>query len=202
MTHALRSFVTVLCVWQAATGFAQTFGPPVIDRPLNDLAFQITFISGHAAPVAGDIEAWSLWAGATGDVKLQMWRPVTGGFMLVGSNIVNVPVLGLNVIPIAAGRIAVEAGDVIGFRYNDAALGTRIIDYTPNAGGSYQWTNWPDPSTDVANGGIIQNSQLLGQNEQREYSLAATVTTVPEPATLVVLLGGCLGLAWRRRKRA
>ena len=196
----LRKVLMAACLALAGhSALSQTFGAPVIDRPLNDLAFQITFIGDHAAPAAGEITEWQVWAGAAGELKLQIWRPITGGYMLIGSNIVNINSFGLNILPIATGRIVVEVGDVIGFRYNQTTMGPRIIDYTPNDNGGYRWTNWPDPNTDVANGGIIQNVQLLGAAEEREYSVAATVG-VPEPATIGILAMGTLALLLRRRK--
>ncbi len=114
----------------ASGALAQNFGPAVVDRSTVDLAHQITFISGvHASPTSGEISEWRLWAGGTGDVALQMWRPVTGGFELVGQNFVTVTTLGLNTIAINSGRIQVQAGDVIGFRYNQTTLATRVIDF-------------------------------------------------------------------------
>lgn len=182
----------------SAGAMAQDFGAPVIDRPAVDLAHQITFISRNlASPAAGEISQWRLWAGGTGDVTLQMWRPIANGWQLVGANTVTVANLGFNTFNIAAGRIAVQAGDVIGFRYNQTSQGTRVIKYT-NGAGQFVWTNWPDNGTDVPVGGQILNSQLTGSTEGRLYSVAATV--VPEPATLVGL--GVLALAAVRRRRA
>lgn len=198
---SMKTLFLVLCHGVIAGAIAQNFGPDVIDRPYVDFAHQITFIGGaHAAPTAGEISEWRLWASGTGDVTLQMWRPVANGFQLVGHNHVSVNELGFNVIPIASGRISVEAGDVLGFRYNQTFFGQRVIDFDMGVGGQYRWTNWPDPTTDVPIGGILQNNQLVGLGESREYSLAATVSPVPEPATLATLFVG-LALAARRRRR-
>ena len=43
LEKVMRVFATALGVGLAAGALAQNFGPPVIDRPLNDLAYQITF---------------------------------------------------------------------------------------------------------------------------------------------------------------
>jgi len=193
----MKAITTVVGSFLVAGAMAQDFGAAVIDRPMNDLAHQITFISGvHASPIGGEISQWRLWAGTTGFLTLQMWRPVTTGFELVGANTVNVDHLGYNEINIDTGRIQVQGGDVIGFRYNDTTFGTRIIDFTSGAGGAYRWTNWPSNSTDVGVGGILLHSDLVGLGEGREYSLAATV--VPEPFSSLVVGMGIL--CYRRRR--
>lgn len=193
----LLALLTALSV--SAASIAQQFGPPVIDRPMVDFAHEITFISGvHASPAAGEISQWRLWASGTGTVTLQMWRPISSGFQLVGANTLDIQSLGLNTLDISSGRIVVQAGDVIGFRYNQTTYGQRIIDFGQNSGGSYRWTNWPDASTNVPVGGVLTHSQLVGLGEAREYSLAATVV-VPEPATGLMLIAGTALLLRRRR---
>jgi hypothetical protein len=196
----MKLYLVLTSISVTAVAVAQNFGPDVIDRPNVDQAHEITFISGvHAAPSAGEISEWRLWASGTGDVTLQMWRPIANGFQLVGFNTVTVSSLGFNTLQVNSGRIAVQAGDVLGFRYNQTFFGPRIIDFSSGVGGPYRWTNWPDPSTNVPIGGILQNSQLTGLTEGREYSLAATVV-VPEPATLAVLGLGSMALLRRRRR--
>lgn len=197
----MRSAAFLMALALVVSVRAQEFGPAVIDRNLVDFAHQITFISGvHASPAAGEISQWRLWASGTGTVTLQMWRPVSSGFQLVGANTVNVENLGLNTIDISTGRIAVEAGDVIGFRYNQDFYGQRVIDFSQNAGGAYRWNVWPDASTDVPVGGVLDHSMLVGMGEGREYSLAATVV-VPEPASVTALSLGLLILLRRRHGR-
>lgn len=194
----MRTLALLLGIGSVAGAFAQPFGPDVIDRPSVDRAYQITFISGHAAPTSGEISEWRLWADTPDVVTLQMWRPISGGYQLVGFNTVTVTQAGYNVIPIATNRIQVLAGDVIGFRYNQTILANRVIDCTFSVGGLYQWTNWPDPTTNVPVGGSLLNSQLVGLWEGREYSLAATV--VPEPVSLIGLSIGALALLRRRAR--
>lgn len=193
----MRGSLVTLALCAVAAVSAQDFGPPVVDRSQNDGATHITFISNHAAPTSGEISEWRLWAGVTGEVKLQMWRAIPDGMQLIGSNSVVITATGLNVITIPTGRIQVQAGDIIGFRYNSLGAGAQPIDFDQHVGGSYRWTNWPDGSTDVGVGGTISNGNLGGQGEGREYSVAATV--VPEPISAVGLLVGLAALRRRRR---
>lgn len=184
----------------AAGSFATTFGAPVISRGNVDFAHEITFIgTAHAAPISGYITSWSLYAGEIDSVALQMWRPVAGGYTLVGENTVTATTLGANTFNIAsANRIAVQAGDVLGFRYRQTTFARRVIEMT-FGGGAYAWTNWPSPVGEVPIGGFLANGSLVGQWENREYSLAANVEPVPEPLTLVTLAGALLALRARRR---
>lgn len=192
MAPHTKTFSIALSILCASAAVGETFGPSVIDRGNFDGAEQITFIGVWASPSAGEITQWNVWAGFAGPMKLQMWRPISGGFQLLGSNLVDTTV-GLNVLPIATGRIQVQAGDVIGFRFNNT---NGKISYDGSAS-SYRWTNWPDAGTDVPTGGTLAESQLTGGG--REYSVAATVAPVPEPASMLVLSAGLAVLARRRR---
>lgn len=178
-----------------AIGWSQTFGANPIDRPAADGATHITFISGHAAPAAGTVTSWQLFAKGTGGLALQMWRPTAGGFTLIGEHDVTVASVGLFTFNPGASGIQVEAGDVLGFRYN-ATTGIVASSFEPS---SWRWTNWPWPGGVVAVGGFMAASNLVSPGPQREYSLQATVTPVPEPATMTALGLGALALVRRRR---
>ncbi len=180
---------------------AQTFGYDPISRGSLDLAYQISYIdSGIVSPSAGRITSWDLYAADLGDVTLQMFRPTVSGYQLIGENDVTISTAGLNHLAISfAQQIVIEAGDVIGFRYNQTFFGNRVIAFDQNQGGTYRFTNWPDGgANDVPIGGEIASSALLGAGEQRRYSLSATVDPVPEPASLLVLGLGALALRKRR----
>lgn len=184
----------------ACGSFATTFGAPVIGRGNVDFAHEITFIgTTHAAPTDGFITSWSLYAGQIDSVVLQMWRPVDGGYLLVGENTVTATTLGVNTFNIApADRIAVQAGDVLGFRYRQTWQGRRVIEMSWG-GGAYAWTTWPSQAGEVGVGGLLANGSLTGFGEHREYSLAANVEPVPEPLTLLTLAGALLALRSRRK---
>lgn len=183
----------------AAPGMSQTFGNDPIDRAMVDQAHQITFLDpGILAPNAGFIGEWRLYAGDVGDVSLQIFRPVVGGYEKLGENNVTVSSVGLNTIAVAPSeRIAVQAGDILGFRYNQTTFGNRVIELDMGVGGTYQWTVWPDAG-DVGIGGVLGTSSLTGAWEGRRYSLNATIVPVPEPFTGLVLAAG---LALLRRRR-
>lgn len=178
---------------------AQTFGNAAIDRAMVDQAHQITFLdAGIVAPNAGFIGEWNLYAGDVGDVSLQIFRPVSGGYQKIGENNVTITSVGLNAIPIVGSqRIPVQAGDILGFRYNQTFFGNRVIDLDMGVGGTYQWTVWPDAG-DVGIGGVLPTSALTGSWEGRRYSLNATIVPVPEPISGLVLAAG---LALLRRRR-
>lgn len=193
---SLRALPVAGLIACSAIGWGQTFGAVPIDRPIADAATFITFISGHAAPVAGTVSSWELYAKGTGQLFLQMWRPTTGGFTLVGQHDVTVGSVGLFTFNPGASGIQVQAGDVLGFRYN-AATGIVAASFEPS---TWRWTGWPWPGGEVPVGGFMNTGSLTSPGPQREYSLQATVTPVPEPATMAVLGLGAL-LAARRRKR-
>jgi uncharacterized cupin superfamily protein len=188
--------IGLLVIGSASWG--QTFGAAPIERPVADGATYITFISGHAAPTAGKVTSWELYAKATGQVVLQMWRPTTGGFNLIGQHDVTVDGLGLITYSPGSSGIDVEAGDVLGFRYN-ANTGIIAASFETS---SWRWTSWPWPGGEVAVGGFMATERLVSPGPPREYSLQATVTPVPEPATMAALGLGALAMVRRRRNRS
>lgn len=201
MTKIVSTAAFVALLTSVANG--QVFGSSPINRGGLDLAFQITFIdTANLCPADGLITNWTLFAGGTGDVTLQIWRPLGGGtYQLIGANAVSVGSLGLNSFDIATGsQIAVQTGDLLGFRYNQTSLAQRVISMSQFSGGGVQWTNWPHNNTDVPIGGTLSN--LVGANEQRTYSFQATVNPVPEPSSLAAVVLGALLLRRRSRSRA
>lgn len=178
-------------------------GPAVIDRDNVDLANQLTYLDpATPIPMPGVVTSWSLWAKGAGDLSLQVFRPVSEGYQLVGQNPVEVLGLGLNTFDIApAERISVSVGDVIGFRDNSSAAGTKVIAFSSTAG-TENWTSWPDGGAyNVGIGGIIPLA-AFNTGETRTYSLEATVTAVPEPNSAVLIGLLMLGGAFAARRRS
>lgn len=192
----LLGFLIVTAVSSAV--LAQDFGAPPTARPSFDGATFITFISGHAAPATGTVTQWQFYANNPGFVSLQMWRPGGGGFTLLGRHDLNVTTTGLNVFTPGVAGISVQAGDVLGFRYDNHSGGIIAASFEPS---SWRWTAWPSGSTDVPVGGFISSSSLPSPGPQREYSLMATVTPVPEPASLISIGLGAALLIKRGRVR-
>ena len=192
------------------TAYPVTFGAPVIDRDEVDYAYQITFIdTGDLCPEEGWLTTWKLWAKGTGVLDLQIFRPVPTGYMLVGENNVTVSTLGYNEFSFSGpNRIAVEMGDMLGFRYDYDSTIPKVIAYTapqPGGGGPFHWTGpWPDGgANDVPIGGIIPYNFMNFDPASitgRVCSLAADVEAVPEPTALLLLAPGVAGLAAVRRR--
>jgi len=182
-------------------GIAAIVGPPVVDRQNVDFAFQITYIDpDSASPIAGRITNWFLWAKGTGDLKLQAFREVPGGYELIGENAFTITSPGYTSVPVpTAQQIDVQAGDILGFRYGYDAWGTRIVAYDYQDPHTWTWTYpWPNPALDVPVGGIIPTADFH-TSEGRIYSLAAEV--LPEPGTLALLALGWLAVMARRKRR-
>jgi hypothetical protein len=181
--------ILVLAVLLSGQVSAVMVGPDVIARGGTDAAFQITFIDfGRPSPTSGELTTWYLWAGVSGDVKLQVFRPVTGGVRLVGSNAVTITSIGYNAIPIdPAQRISLQAGDLLGFRYGYDYASDRVIMFDWG-GGTHKWTlPWPN-DYDVPIGGVVPSEAFAG-DEGRTYSLAAEIVEATASLIGTVTLG-------------
>lgn len=200
MRTSYLAFVPAALLLSAASQ-AQWFGQDVIDRDYVDFAYQITFLDpANAAPSDGYVTGWRLYAKDPGDVILQVFRPVATGYQLIGQNPVTISGVGFYEIPVApVDQIAIQTGDILGFRYNGWVNESQVIAMTFGSG-AQQWTAWPDASTDVPVGGVLPTSKLSGYGENRGYSLAAKVEAVPEPATILALSAGVAAFARRRRR--
>ena len=196
--------LTGALVWAVVSpnAIAAIFGPPVVDRQNVDFAYQITYIDpGSASPIAGRITNWFLWAKGTGDLKLQAFRGVPGGYQLIGENAFTITGTGYTSIPVpSAQQIDVQAGDILGFRYAYDVYAPRIVAYDYQDPHTWTWTDsWPNAALDVPIGGIIPTAEFITIGESRTYSLAAEV--LPEPATLSVLALGGLAMLRRRGRK-
>lgn len=202
----MKAFATMavlaVCAW-APIAQGAVFGSPALPRSQVDQAFQITFIDfANPAPIAGSLSSWEVYAGATGDVKLQIWRPISGGYALVGQNPVTATTTGVVDFDIPlADQISVLPGDLLGFRYGDTQRNNRVITFEHLTGGVQYTTDWPNGAEDVPVGGVLPASAFgndPGEPTGRTYSLSATIT-VPEPTSLALLLPTSAFLLRRRR---
>lgn len=194
--------VFALLVLNAAS-YGTMWGQEVIARSEVDQAYSITFINTSVlAPVSGKISQWYLYADAgmyDHDVKLQVFRPVAGGYQLIGQNSFTLSTSGYTTLPVAAAeQINIQAGDLLGFRYNgpnNQVKRSIVFSYSGSGKGYMYSTQWPNANHDVAVGGVISSAELDNNNKDRVYSLSAEI--VPEPATIAILGLGILRL---RRK--
>ncbi len=183
----------------STASFAGIVGNAVVDRPLADGAWKINFIDLDLVfPEAGRIDSWSIYGEASGDLGLQVYRHDTGNdYLLVGENLVSTDGTGLQAFTIApSDRILVEAGDIIGWRFEGSSLviGQGVIDYT-NSGSAIRHTIYPNSNPTVG------GSLTFAQSGNRTYSIAADYSSVPEPASVTLLACGLGLLAWRVRRR-
>ena len=125
----------------------------------------------------GRIDSWSIYAQKTGDVYLQVLRfDHDSIYEIIGQNYFVVNSTGaLNFTIAAANQIQYQAGDYIGWSFtNPSVFG---FDST---GDSVDWTI----SANSAITGVGNSVDFAGASGNREYSIAANTTPVPEPASI------------------
>lgn len=174
---------------------AGTIGNEVIARGNYDGWTNFTTIDkGLRFSEAGKITTWSLYAGSGGDLYLQVLRN-TGGdnYTIVGENHLTNVTAGYNTWNIAAGeQIRFAAHDYIGFSMTAAA------DISFDSGG-HRVGHSNHPGSLVTGTG---NAVVLGNYYgDRTYSISATTSPVPEPATMLLLGSGLAGLLAARRQK-
>jgi len=178
---------------------AEMVGYASVPRSLSDTASKINFLDpSKSFTSSGTLTEWNLYAENLGDVSLRVWRPVTGGYELIGKNDYSISTLGAQSLSVGSGsEISVQANDIIGFHYagTDSFPGIIPFDFVSVPGYVYE-LGWPTPDTNV--GGVLGNVGTAGQ-EFRQYSLSATTTPVPEPVSILALGTGVLALLRRRR---
>ncbi|MCE5339534.1 MAG: PEP-CTERM sorting domain-containing protein [Planctomycetaceae bacterium] len=200
----MRKLLTVIILMVLSTvSYGVMWGDDAVYRSQVDQAWSITFINtGMPSQISGKISQWYLYVSPVmvdNYVKLQVFRPVSGGYQLIGQNVFTLSSTGSVTLAVAeTQQIDIQAGDMLGFHYNGPtylAKRSIVFDYVEN--GNYIYSlNWPTTAHDVSINGIIPSSDMGDGGRGRNYSLAAEV--IPEPATIALL---CIGGIMLRKSR-
>ena len=164
-----------------------TTGWPIVNRGGPDSNGWTMASPDQQFACSGQVTAWTYQGKTERPFRAIVFRPTVGSvteFQIVGINdipagAVNTPV---NYVVPESERITVEAGDVIGWSFGDGVI-------THNAGGSYnvRWVGGNLQASLEAN----QNVNINGGQQQREYSIQATVATVT--GNTIILTRYCCG---------
>ena len=202
----LMSMLLLLC--GVAVASAGTIGNDIINRSQLDGATNIAFIDPTLFfPTAGILDSWSFWAkGDDGDSFATQiyrytgsdddWELVYHQAFAIGNGLA----VGASLDIPAATAFNIQADDVVGWWFG-AHGGT--IPYTVTGDDDVEWSNYlSTPYATPTVGEIVSfdTAQWARSSQKREYSIAANYTPVPEPATMLLLGAGLLGLAGLRRK--
>ena len=189
-----------------ASASAEMIGNDITGRPTLDGATNIAFIDPTLLfPTAGSLDSWSFWArGNDGDVfatqiyrnagSVELWELVYHQqYKIVGAVNTSFSFPSLT-------AFNVEAGDVIGWWFG---AGGGTIPFTNIGLDEVEWSNYlSTPYSNPQVGDIVNfYTDLWAKSSQlREYSIAANYSPVPEPATMLLLGSGLLGLAAFRKR--
>lgn len=177
--------------------FASFIGNDVVNRNSLDGASNINFVDTTLIfDENAIITSWDIFAGReNSEFALQVFRSTgtTNEFILVGQNYFSAAgSLGLIRfdIPLAE-QISVQAGDVIGWWFGN---GRGVIDYN---GGSDR-VSWKYENGTFVN---VGDTVLLSSGGNREYSIQANYSVVPEPSVFALFFLSILGAGFAARKR-
>lgn len=209
----MKKLLVFLCALLSLTVFvggasAITVGNDITDRPVLDGATNIAFIDPTLAfTSAGTLNSWSFWArveeGEEVDLATQIYR-YTGtdhDWELVytlhfhGTGPFN-QAYTFDVAP-----FSILAGDVVGWWFGGQG---GQIPFSWQGDDEVQWSNYlTAPYKNPTVGDIVSfdTAKWKRSSQKREYSIAADYNPVPEPATLLLLGAGLLGLAGFGRKK-